>query len=65
MALERVTVEQVMTAMAAQPEVWVRASLPALKEVSALLQGENVRRALEIMEQLGFVLAREAPDAEA
>jgi hypothetical protein len=65
MALERVTVEQVMTAMAAQPEVWVKSTLPQLQQVAALLQGENVRRALEIMEQLGFVLAREVPDAQA
>lgn len=60
--LEQVGVEDVMTAMAAQPEVWVAKSLPALREVSALLQGENVRRALEIMQRLGFVLAREVTD---
>lgn len=65
MALERVTVEHVMEVMAAQPEVWVKPSLPKLEQVAALLQGENVRRALEIMEQLGFVLAREVPNAEA
>jgi hypothetical protein len=50
MALELVSVDEVMLAMAVHPE---------LAEISALLQGESVRRAVGMIEQLGFVVARQ------
>lgn len=63
MALEQVGVDQVMRAMAAHPEVWV-SGMPELAEIAALLHGDNMRRAIEVLEKLGFVVAREMPDAQ-
>lgn len=61
---EMTSVEGVLAELVKRQELWVNSQSPELAVLSAMLTGENVRRALDLITAMGFVVCREVDDPE-
>jgi hypothetical protein len=62
MKLEPVGQDAVMLALLENQQLWVKSGDPALTQLSASLISENLRRAVDMLDQMGFVVARAVAD---
>lgn len=63
MTLKPVSRDNVLAELLKHKELWISSEIPELGELAAFLIADNVRRTLDMIHALGFVVAREVANA--